>query len=324
MKTISILVPEHAVPASIVDPRYMFTAINMFLQQRGQPDAFNIELVGAKSDVTLNDGIITIHTDRLLDEVTYTDIVIIPAIGGNLTTSIAANSDAVSWIQKQHQQGAQIASLCTGAFLLASTGLLNGKKCSTHWLFTNQFRQMYPEVSVEDGLIITDQNGLYSSGGASSYWNLLLYLVEKYTTRELAIQAAKFFAIDISRDSQSTFMVFNGQRLHEDDAVKKAQDYIERNYNERISVEQLAEMTLVGRRSFERRFKKATCNTITEYIQRVKMEAAKTSLEKNSKTISEIMYDVGYTDVKSFREVFKKVTGVSPLEYKNRYRQHAL
>jgi len=138
----------------------------------------------------------------------------------------------------------------------------------------------------------------------------------------MAIQAAKFFAIDISRDSQSPFMMFNGQRLHEDIAVKKAQDYIERNYNEKISVEQLAELTLVGRRSFERRFKKATCNTIIEYIQRVKMEAAKSSFEKQSKTISEVMYDVGYTDVKSFRAVFKKVTGVSPLEYKNRYRQH--
>ncbi|HMG16491.1 MAG TPA: helix-turn-helix domain-containing protein, partial [Saprospiraceae bacterium] len=213
----------------------------------------------------------------------------------------------------------EIASLCIGAFLLASTGLLKGKKCSTHWDFANQFRAMFPDVELVDGSIITESQGVYSSGGANSYWNLLLYLVEKYTSRDAAIFAAKIFAIDIDRESQSTFMMFKGQKEHPDEEIKMAQEYIEDNYQEKISVDQLAEMSAIGRRSFERRFKKATNNTVIEYIQRIKIEAAKRSFESSRKNVNEVMYDVGYTDTKSFRDVFKKITGLTPIEYRNKY-----
>jgi transcriptional regulator GlxA family with amidase domain len=209
--------------------------------------------------------------------------------------------------------------LCIGAFLLASTGLLDGKKCSTHWNSGNEFRTMFPAVELVDGSIITEDNGIYSSGGANSYWNLLLHLVEKYTDRETAILASKYFAIDIDRDSQSAFMMFQGQKDHEDEDIKKAQDFIEENYQEKLSVEQLANIFSIGRRSFERRFKKATNNTVIEYIQRVKIEAAKRSFENSRKNINEVMYDVGYTDTKAFRDVFKKVTGMTPIEYRNKY-----
>ncbi|HNP98755.1 MAG TPA: helix-turn-helix domain-containing protein, partial [Bacteroidia bacterium] len=151
------------------------------------------------------------------------------------------------------------------------------------------------------------------------YWNLLLYLVEKYTNRETAILASKFFAIDIDRDSQSKFMMFNGQRNHRDEQIIKAQDFIEVNYQEKISLDQLAEHVAIGRRSFERRFKKATNNTVVEYIQRVKIEAAKRTFESSRKNINEVMYDVGYTDTKAFRDVFKKITGLTPVEYRNKY-----
>ena len=152
--------------------------------------------------------------------------------------------------------GAEVASLCVGAFLFASTGLLKGKQCSTHWLFANEFRNMFPDVELVDGSIITAENGLYSSGGANSYWNLLLYLVEKYTNRDIAILASKFFAIEIDRNSQNAFMMFQGQKEHEDDAIKKAQEFIEENYPDKITVDNLADKFAIGRRSFERRFKK--------------------------------------------------------------------
>ncbi len=208
--------------------------------------------------------------------------------------------------------------------MLASTGLLRGKKCSTHWLFANQFRAMFPDVELVNGSIITEEQGIYSSGGANSYWNLLLYLVEKYTDRETAILAAKFFVIDIDRDSQSDFMMFQGQKEHEDHEIKQAQTFIEQHFMDKISVDQLADKFAVGRRSFERRFKKATNNTVIEYIQRVKVEAAKRSFETNRKNINEVMFDVGYTDIKAFRDVFKKITGLTPVEYRNKYNKQAL
>jgi len=319
MKHISILVPNEAVPAAIVDPRYMFTAVNQFLVQSEREPMFEVELVGMSKHVPLNDGVFSVNAEKLLHEVKKTDLVIIPAISGDIKKALELNEGLVPWIVDQYNRGAEVASLCIGAFLLASTGLLSGKKCSTHWIYAEQFREMFPDVILTDGSIVTEENGIYSSGGASSYWNLLLHLVEKYTDREMAIRAAKFFAIEIDRKSQSPFIMFNGQKKHEDEPIRQAQEFIEKNVTEKISVEELAMRFAIGRRHFERRFKKATNNTPVEYIQRVKIEAAKKDLESGRKTVNEVMYDVGYSDIKAFRTVFKKITGLWPVEYRNKY-----
>lgn len=319
MKHISILVPETAVVEAIADPRYLFSAANGFLKAEGKQPLFHVELVAAKKQVGLHDSMFSVQPDRMLDEIKKTDLVLIPALSGDIQTALDLNKELVPWIIDQYKNGAELASLCIGAFLLASTGLLKGKKCSTHWHATNTFRNMFPDVELVDGQIITEEHGIYSSGGANSYWNLLLYLLEKYTDRHTAILASKYFAIDIDRKSQSSFVMFNGQRGHEDNEVKHAQDFIEKNYTERITVDQLATKFAVGKRSFERRFKKATNNTVIEYIQRVKMEAAKRSFESSRKNINEVMFDVGYTDTKAFRTIFKKITGLTPIEYRNKY-----
>ncbi|MEQ1675618.1 MAG: helix-turn-helix domain-containing protein [Chitinophagaceae bacterium] len=324
MKHISILVPEMAVVEAIADPRYMFTTVNQFLEAAGKPALFHVQLVGATREVKLERRLFSVHTDALLDEVKETDLIFIPAISGPVKDAIAQNQALVPWIINQYKRGAEVASLCIGAFLLADTGLLNGKRCSTHWGFANEFRAMYPNVELVDGSIVTEEQGIYSSGGANSYWNLLLYLVEKFTDRATAILAAKYFAIEIDRESQNAFMMFNGQRGHEDEGVKKAQDFIELNFSDKITVDQLADECAIGRRSFERRFKKATNNTVVEYIQRVKMEAAKRSFETSRKNITEVMFDVGYTDTKAFRTIFKKVTGLTPVEYRNKYNKQAV
>jgi len=319
MKHISILVPKEAVPAAIVDPRYMFTAINQFYDQAGKDPVFTVELVGLTRQVSLINSVFSVNTDRLLKEVKKTDLIIVPALSGDVRKAVEMNREFIPWIIDQYNNGAEVASLCIGAFLLASTGLLSGKKCSTHWLFANEFRDMFPDVTLTDGSIITEEEGLYSSGGASSYWNLLLHLVEKYTTREMAIRASKFFAIEIDRKSQSPFIMFNGQKKHEDESIRKAQEFIEANFTEKISVEELAVKFAIGKRHFERRFKKDTNNTPAEYIQRIKVEAAKKELETGRKNVNEVMYEVGYSDTKTFRMVFKKVTGLLPMEYRNKY-----
>lgn len=319
MKHISILVPESAVMEAIADPRYMFTAANQFLLAAGNPELFDVKLVGTKKEVRQQGNAFSVHTDQLISEVHHTDLIIIPALFGDMKSAVAQNQDVVDWILEHQAKGAEVASLCVGAFLLASTGLLDGKKCSTHWAFANEFRETFPNVELVDGSIITEENGLYSSGGANSYWNLLLYLLEKYTNRDTAILASKYFAIDIDRESQAAFMMFQGQKDHNDPEIRKTQDYIEEHYKEKISVDLLADMVAISRRSFERRFKKATNNTIIEYAQRVKIEAAKRSFESTRRNINEVMFEVGYTDTKAFRTVFKKITGLTPIEYRNKY-----
>ncbi len=319
MKNITILVPEGAVLASIADPRYMFTAANEMLRKSGKKEIFSVTLASLNKDILLSDGTATIHADKNIHDINKTDLVIIPALGRDVVKAIEMNRELIPWIIEQYKNGAEIASLCIGAFLFASTGLLKGKQCSTHWLYAAQFRQMFPDVKLADDKIVTDQNGLYSSGGATSYWNLLLYLVEKYTDRETAILISKFFLLDIGKQNQSSFIIFTGQKDHGDEAVQNAQEYIELNFKDKITVDELCDLFGVGRRTFERRFKKATSNTIVEYIQRVKIEAAKKELEQGRKTVNEVMYEVGYTDTKAFRDVFKKIAGLSPVDYRNKY-----
>ncbi len=323
MKNISILVPETAVAEGVTGPRYLFTTANQFLQAVGKDPLFKVQLVGLQKDVRVQDGIYSISTDALLDEAGQANLVIIPPLFGDMQTSVGINEATLPWILNQYKNGAEVASLCVGAFLLASTGLLNGKKCSTHWAYYNEFRERFPDVEIVDGGVITEENGIYSSGGANSFWNLLLYILEKYTDRDTAILASKYFAIDIDRESQAAFMMFTGQKDHNDEEVKKAQGYIEENYQEKITVDDLAKRVAVSRRSFERRFKQATDNTVIEYLQRVKVEAAKRSFESTRKNITEVMFDVGYSDTKAFRNVFKKITGLTPIEYRNKYNKDA-
>jgi transcriptional regulator GlxA family with amidase domain len=324
MKQIAILVPETAVVEAVADPRYLFTAVNDFLKSAGAPPVFNVQLVGLSPEVRVTDGLFSIHTDAVLANARKPDLIVIPAVSGNLDMAMRLNRDFIPWIVDHYRGGSEVASLCLGAFLLAETGLLSGKPCSTHWLFANEFRNRFPDVELTDDKIVTDQNGLYSSGGANSYWNLLLYLVEKYTNREMAILASKFFVLDIDRNSQSPFSIFKGQKIHNDSDIVRVQEYIESNYQDKITVDELCEKFGIARRTFERRFKKATNNTVLEYWQRVKIEAAKRQLEMSRKTVGEVMYEVGYNDTKAFRDIFKKVTSMSPVDYRNKYNKEAL
>jgi transcriptional regulator GlxA family with amidase domain len=320
MKHISILVPKGAAALSCIEGAFTcFTKANDFLESIGRPRLFNVQLVGIDKEAQVYDRLFKVTPDVLISDVNKTDLIIIPAVNGDMDNVIAANAEFFPWIVKQHNKGAEVASLCVGAFLLAATGLVDGKRIATHWLSANNFRRMFPTIELVSDKIITDEQGIYSSGGANSFWNLLLYILEKYTDRELSILAAKYFAIEIDRSSQSAFIMFRGQKDHQDESVKKAQEFIEQNFQEKITVDQLSDMFAVGRRSLERRFKKATCNTVSEYIQRVKIEAAKKSFETSRKNITEIMCDVGYSDTKAFRTIFKRATGLSPLEYRNKY-----
>lgn len=324
MKNVAILVPETAVIEAVADPRYCFTAVNEFLKSTGEPPLFRVQLVGLTKEVKVADGIFSIHTDATLADAQKPDLIIIPAVSGNMEQAIRLNKDFVPWIVKHYKGGTEVASLCLGAFILASTGLLDGMTCSTHWLFANEFRHLFPEIELVDDKIVTEQSGLYSSGGATSYWNLLLYLVEKYTNRQMAILTAKFFVLDIDRRSQSPFSIFKGQKIHSDNEIIKAQEFIETNYQDKMTVDELCGKVGIGRRTFERRFKKATNNTVLEYWQRVKIEAAKRQLETGRKTVSEVMYEVGYSDTKAFRDIFRKVTSMSPVDYRNKYNKEAV
>ena len=317
MKHISIIVPKgDCILSTIVGSYKVFTAANDFLKKTGRQPLFDVHLVGIDVETKLHGGLFSVHPDSMIKDIQQTDLIIIPAIHSQ---SLHLNTEFIPWIKEQYKHGSEVASLCVGAFMLASTGLIKGKKCATHWAAADAFRQMFPDIQLMPEKIITDEFGIYSSGGAYSFLNLLLHIVEKYCGRDVTVFLSKLLEIEIERKSQSPFAIFNGQKEHEDEPIKKAQEYIESNVSEKISVDQLAGIFLISRRNFERRFKKATSNTPVEYLQRAKIEAAKKSLEAGRENINEVMYAVGYSDSKAFRTTFKKITGLSPLEYRKKY-----
>src|SRR5690554_2348076 len=186
-------------------------------------------------------------------------------------------------------------------------------------MVTNKFRADYPDVYVTDQKIITENKGIYTSGGANSYCKLLICLIKKFTNNEIAIQDGKYYEIDIDRNNQGIYTVFEGSRYHNDSSIHKAQDYIEHHYNENLSLEDLSKISNLGFRTFQRRFKKATQYTVVSYIQKIRVESAKRLLERESLPINDIMNEVGYNDAEAFRRIFKRETGIAPMQYRTKY-----
>jgi len=326
MKHLTILVPagENNNLSSIVGAYKIFTRANQYWKNNNGKEIFTIVLAGLSKTVDFYGGLFTVKPQVDISSVRNTDLIIIPSLNHDYKNAVKDNKPLIDWVATQYKNGAEVASICTGAFILASSGLLDGKSCSTHWAAAHNFREMFPEINLQTDKLITDEHGIYTNGGAYSFLNLMIYLVEKYYDRQTAIFCSKVFQIEMDRHSQSSFAIFVGQKSHGDDMVKEAQDYIESNLQEKISMEHLSSRFAVGRRNFDRRFIKATGNTPVEYSQRVKIEAAKKSFETSRKTVNEVMYDVGYSDVKAFREVFRRITGMSPLEYRDKYNKDAL
>ncbi len=328
MKHLTIIVPDGqgtlSSVACIVGAYEIFNRANDYWKSNGKRELFRVELVGVSQSSEFDNGLLTVKPQAHISAVAKTNLIIIPSLVNDFHQAVAGNKLLVDWIEQQYKNGAEVASMCTGTFLLASAGLLDGKNCSTHWSAAAAFRDRFPKVHLQPEKLITDEYGIYTNGGGYSFLNLALYLVEKYYDRQTAIFCSKIFQIEIDRQSQSAFTIFTGQKVHGDEVVQQAQAYIEQNLHEKISVEELSSRFAVGRRNFDRRFIKATGNTPAEYAQRVKVESAKKALETSRKNINEVMYDVGYSDVKAFREVFRKITGMSPLAYRGKYNKEAI
>lgn len=324
MKHITILVPngENNL-SSIVGAYKILSRANRYWMEKGNTHGFKIELAGSAKKIAFHEGLFSVQPHTDIGSIKKTNLVIIPSLNHNYETALNGNEKMIRWIADQYETGAEIASICTGAFLLAATGLLNNRSCSTHWSFARTLQNLYPEIRVKPDLLITDENGLYTNGGAYSFLNLLLYLVEKYFDRSTAIFCSKVFQIEMDRQRQSEFILFKGLKSHLDETIKEAQLYMEKHLSSMTSIDQLAANFSTGRRNFDRRFIKATGHTPLDYLQRLKIEAAKKAFETSAQNISEVMYEVGYTDIKSFRELFKKITGLSPLEYRKKYNKTA-
>lgn len=276
-------------------------------------------MVGIGSRKVKSSERFSIDCHTTLDKVTETDILLIPSIEFDVDHKLLQNRSAIPHLLRLYKKGTELGSLCTGTFMLAATGLLKNKSATTHWYAVPMFRKMFPDVKLEDHKVIVDENGIYSSGGATSSLHLGLYLTEKYCGKETANIATKMLLMDKDRSSQTRFSMFIPQTQHQDEAIYKVQKAIEQDQSEKLTVEQLAVKANLSKRSFIRRFKEATGNTPIEYLQRMNVEKAKRQLEEGKNSIEQIIYSLGYNDLNSFRKIFVRYTDLTPKEYRGRY-----
>jgi transcriptional regulator GlxA family with amidase domain len=319
MKKVSLLIHEDVYSSAIGGVIDLFDGANWYLAQSGRPPAFELELVSEKVKNIQLDVSAQFICNTTVEKVIKTDLIIIPGFKGDCKTILKKYYPVVEWIKEMNKSGAEIASMCSGSFFLAEAGLLNGKPATSHWGLTDEMQACYPLIKVKSDRIITDQDGIYTSGGAFSALKLVLYLIEKFCGREIVLWVSKRLSIDIDYVSQAHFAVFEGQRQHNDEAILKSQTFIEQNYSTGISIEQVSNLCNTGKRNFIRRFKAATNNTPIEYLQRVRVEAAKKVLENEDCQLDEIINATGYEDVKTFRMIFKRITGLSPRDYRKKY-----
>lgn len=326
MKKVSIVVPQDTPALAVTGPLDILTEAGkhwMSLDHARKRPYFEIELVSLdKHPVkSLSNYYITCHTT--VDKVKKTDLILIPSLQGDFTRRITSNQKFITMMREQYKKGAEIASFCTGAFLLAATGLLKGKRATTAWGAIGEFKRLFPDISLVSDKIIVDEGRLYSSGGGASFLNLVLYLVEKYCGRETSVFVSKNMLIDMQKAPQNTYAIFRGQRDHNDEIILKVQNFIEHHAEKKIGIDDLVRVALLSRRSLARRFMEATGNSPKEYIQRVKVEEARRMLEFGKETIQEIFYKIGYDDHATFRKIFKKYTGLLPGEYREKFIQPA-
>lgn len=323
MKHISIIVYQGVLSTAVSNTASLLMSANESAVRRGIPAPFNIELVGVRDKTIQSNLPVQFSCSRIISEEFETDVVIIPPMSTepeHIDSLLAENNDLIHWIKEKYEQKKQLISLCTGAYFLAEPGLLDHMPATSHWGAMEDLQKRYPFIDFKPDHVVTHSKAIITGGGGFSSLNAMLYFIEHNCSKEISVELSKFYALDYGRTSQSIFTVFSGQRLHDDHEIHKAQSYIEQTFTTDITVEQIADEVNMSRRNFIRRFKNATRLNPIEYIQRVKVEAAKKAFETGESNVADVTYSIGYNDLKTFRTVFKRITGLTPVDYRNKYK----
>jgi transcriptional regulator GlxA family with amidase domain len=254
-----------------------------------------------------------------IQNIRHTNLIFIPTTGLSIDDVVERNASVVPWLKRWQKRGVAIASVCSGVGLVAATGMLDGKRATTHWALAERFRQKYPNVKWIPELMVTEDGNFYCGGGVHAALDLSLYLVEKFCGHEVAMESAKALLIETPRAWQAGFAVVPLKTEHNDEAISTAQDWLHQNFHRPFPLEAPAHRAGMSLRNFVRRFKQATGDSPLTYLQKLRIAAAKRLLENNHRTMQEISDAVGYQDVAFFRSLFQRHTGVSPSAYRERF-----
>ena len=320
MKKVAILGCHGTLATTVFGPMDIFNQAGRLInrvKRSPQTPLFDVTLVSADGQPFRAANNILIQPHCGIDQIEKTDLLVI-ASATAIDRILEAHPDLVPWIRTQYEGGAHVASVCTGVFLLAATGLLDDKSATLHWGFTRMFRDYYPQVRLDVHRMFIDHGRLYCSAGANAGMDLSLYLVEKFCGRPAAVESAKTMVLDLGRTVQTPYSVFLAAEPG-DPVVAAVQKWVSAHYTQAIDYDRLARDQRMSRRSLERRFKKATGITPLAYVQHLRVESAKQMLEQGRHTFSEITYQVGYEDISFFRRIFIRLTGLTPTAYQHRF-----
>ena len=309
MKKVVILAAENCVLSTIASPMDMFLQAgvlwNMTIGEKPAP-IFNVKIVTADGNPITAINRFPVVPSCSMHDIEHADLIIIPSQGFFFNPQDKDHLDRIAWLQSWYEKGADLASVCAGAFTLASTGLLDGKTATTHWGMAKQFKKSFPKVDLRTDLLVTDEGRLFCGGGISADLNLSLYLIRKYCGKEVALQSARCTLVDLDCVTQSPFAVFCPEKNHSDSTILDAQKWMENNLSGKIDAASMARSAGMSTRQFNRRFKAATGVTVNNYLQLIRVEAAKTDLVNSGRPFEDIAIKAGYENVSFFRRVFKK------------------
>lgn len=325
---VTVLMADHCSSTSVAATLEFFATANVLhhyatqKSARDEPDhapLFTLETASIDGHSVACTGGLKLTPDKALDEVHDPQLVIVPGFMFNILGVLPSLGRMVEWLQLQHQQGSYIASMCTGAFVTAQAGLLDGRCATTHWLFSEQFARRFPKVKLQPERTVTDDGQVLCSGGSTSGSDLLLHLIRKFSSPQLAAECAKKLLVDVAVRSQTPYASTTFKKNHTDAEILKIQVWLEQRLAQSIVMEQLAEEFCLSMRNFIRRFKAATEQTPIEYLQNLRIERAKFLLESSQQAFDQITLQVGYDDGNSFRRLFKQRVGLTPSAYRKRF-----
>jgi transcriptional regulator GlxA family with amidase domain len=322
MAKITLLAENNCVASAIagsIDALSVASLWWLYIKNDGGGPLFETEVVTIDGLPVTAQGGLTLTPSRAVHDIENTDLILLPAFLPPFDMENPRIKKIIGWTKDNHKSGNHIACTCTGTFLLAETGLLDGCVATTNWQFAEVFKRQYPKVNLQIERILTEDNRLFCTGAATAFMNLCLHMIEKYGSPDLASRCAKGLLVDTDRQSQAPYVVYDFWKNHSDEQIQKAQQWMEKNYENKFSIDEVAESIGISPRHFNRRFKTATGETPLAYLQRLRIENAKRFLERTRDTVNEITWKVGYEDINSFRRLFIKHTGLSPKNYRNKF-----
>lgn len=326
MIQVVILAFEATPLSSIALPADIFHAAGTFWNRIfGLPEEpqFSVRIASLDGRTVRCHKTVSLNPDCALANIGRPDLLIITGLT-DLHSPLLDSRELLNALLGLHRQGTVLASICTGAFILAATGLLNRKRATTHWGLANLFARRYPEVILEPQQIITDEGSLLCSGGANAGADLALHLVRRYCGSEIACHCARALLLDPARTSQAPYETFHSRKNHGDEQIALVQHWLEKNFPNDIRIDALARQAAMSRRTFERRFKNATGDSPLQYLQRIRVENAKILLENGLESFETITSRVGYEDSSTFRKIFCKTAGLQPSSYREKFSLLAL